>query len=216
MRTPDSEGVKTRLVESLPKENVARLYEAFVQDTLEKLDALSCDVKVISYLGESPSRDFFHSKIGEVKFLPQQGATLGERLKNYFVWSFSEGAAKSIVIGSDSPTLPMAYLREAFVLLDLYEVVIGPSLDGGYYLLGMRKFHPELFDNIPWGDEEVFQKTILQNRHLEGRIGLLGPWYDVDTPEALSLLKEHLEEMSRNAEEELPRRTYRVLSELEG
>ncbi|MBI4436271.1 MAG: TIGR04282 family arsenosugar biosynthesis glycosyltransferase [Candidatus Omnitrophica bacterium] len=215
MKTPDAEEVKTRLMRALPREDAVRLYKAFVEDILERLSDFSCDVKVISYLGVPPARDFFSSKVGEVKFWPQQGRDLGERMRNYFSWSFEQGARKSIVIGSDSPTLPTAYLEEAFALLDPYEVVIGPSIDGGYYLLGMRKLHPELFNDIPWGEEEVFQKTIFQNRHLEGSIGLLGPWYDVDTPEALVLLKGHLEYLYRHAERELPQRTYRILSELE-
>jgi len=214
MKSPDGEDAKTRLRASFSKEHVGRLYEAFVQDTLEKLIGFSCDVKIVCYLGNPPSQDLFSSQNHEVTFLPQCGSGFGERLKNYFEWSFSNGAGKSIVIGADSPTLPTIYLEEAFSLLDGYEVVIGPSLDGGYYLIGMRKPHPELFEHIRWGSASVFQETLFQNRHLEGKVAVLGPWYDVDTPEDLSLLKEHLHQMHENAEE-LPERTYRLLLKLE-
>ena len=214
MKSPDEEDVKTRLLARFSKEHVARFYEAFVQDTLEKLISFSCDVKVVCYLGNPPSEDLFSSKEHEVTFLPQCGPGFGERLQNYFDWSFENGAGKSIVIGADSPTLPMIYLEEAFSLLDAHEVVIGPSLDGGYYLIGMKTPHPELFEHIRWGNSSVLEETLFQSRGLKGQVALLGPWYDVDTPENLFLLKEHLHRMRQNAEV-LPEKTYRLLSELE-
>lgn len=205
-------GAKTRLRTHFSEEGVTRLYEAFVQDTFEKINRLPCDVKIISYLG-NPPRDLFLSGREALRLLPQQGSHLGERLKNYFEWSFSDGAGKSVVIGSDSPTLPTIYLEEAFFLLDAYEVVIGPSLDGGYYLIGMTKPHPELFDNISWGTSSVLEETLSQNHHLKDQTALLGPWYDIDTPADLFFLKQHLQKMRPDGKE-FPLRTHRVLSEL--
>lgn len=216
MKSPNTKEVKTRLLEALPEPRIARLYEAFVQDALDKIAAFSCDVKVVAYWGSPLPAECLPSVRGELKCYPQEGSDLGERMKNYFQWSFSQGAGKSIVIGSDSPTLPVSYLEEAFLLLDAYEVVIGPSLDGGYYLIGMNVFHPELFENISWGTEAVFQETIFHNRHLEGKWALLGPWYDVDTPESLMLLKTHLREMVPFQERGFPQRTFKILSEAEG
>lgn len=212
MKSPGS-GAKTRLRRCLSEANVVRLYEAFVEDTLEKLKACVCDVKVICYAGEPPPGGFSFSGDKGLRFVSQDGSHLGERLKNYFDWSFSQGAGKSIVIGSDSPTLPTCYLEQAFFLLGTYEVVIGPSLDGGYYLIGMSRPHPELFDNISWSTSSVLRETLSQNRHLQGKLGLLAPWYDVDTPEDLFFLKEHLQKMRVN-DEAFPERTFHILSEL--
>lgn len=207
--------LKTRLLAALSQKEVVSLYEAFVQDLVEKMTRFPCEVKVLCYLGAAPSRPLFPSGKKRFTLLPQQGSELGERMKHYFDWSFSQGAEKSVLIGSDSPTLPTSYLEEAFLLLDRYEVVIGPATDGGYYLIGMTKPHPEIFKNIPWGSDAVLEKTIFQNRHLEGKLALLGSWYDVDTVEDLRLLKQHLQQMRQSEKENLPRKTTRVLSGLE-
>lgn len=213
MKSPGADEVKTRLRPSLSREEVSRLYEAFVRDTLEKWMAFPCEVKVLCYLGDPPPRDLFPPGAGEVACWPQRGLDLGERMKDYFNRSFAEGATKSVVIGSDSPTLPLSRLHEAFSLLDRYGVVIGPSVDGGYYLIGMNQPHPELFDGIPWGRSDVLQKTVSLNRHLEGRWAFLDTWYDVDTPEGLTLLKQDLERMKRERDKGMPKRTAKFLLE---
>jgi len=214
MKSQGGGGVKTRLHPVLSKKDTTRLYDAFLQDTLTKLSVFACDVKVIAHAGELPQKNLFHLGEEGIKYWAQTGKTLGERLAHYFEWSFSEGARRSVVMGSDSPTLPLSYLKEAFLLLERYEVVIGPSLDGGYYLIGMTHSHPELFHQIPWSTGAVFQRTLSQNKHLEGKIGFLKPWYDVDVPEDLSLLKEDLNRMRGQKGDAFPHHTDRIVSTL--
>ena len=213
MKSPGTRAVKTRLQSAFSEESTHRLYGAFVEDTLEKISDFPCDVKVICTLGKPPPRNLFVPRHGEAAYWLQEGVDLGERLRHYFDRSFKEGAGKSVVIGSDSPTLPVSYLKEAFSLLDRKELVIGPSLDGGYYLIGMTSPHPELFNNISWGTGDVLERTIVQNPHLEGKWAFLDSWYDVDTAEDLLFLKTHLDRMKK-AGEDLPQRTSRILSKL--
>lgn len=211
MKSPESGMAKRRLRSVLSEEEVTRLCEAFAEDLLEKLVLLPCDKKVIAYAGEPPT---FIPTEGSWSLYPQTGEDLGERLQNYFRWSFTEGAAKSVVIGSDSPTLPRAYLEEAFALLGRYETVLGPSEDGGYYLIGMRRFNPTPFQEIPWGTERVFEETVKRVSLSSGPVGILDRWYDVDTPNDLKRLRRHLAQMEARNETEMPPRTHRVLSEM--
>jgi len=131
MKSPESGVAKRRLRSLLTEEEIRRLCEAFVEDLLERLSLFPCDKKVIAYAGSVPAL-IHHEGVSSLVPYAQSGEDLGERLLNYFQWSFSEGATKSVVIGSDSPTLPFRYLEEAFCLLDRYDTVVGPSEDGGY------------------------------------------------------------------------------------
>jgi rSAM/selenodomain-associated transferase 1 len=116
-------------------------------------------------------------------YRPQTGKNLGERLKNAFDNAFEEGFSKVVAIGSDSPDLPVHYLKESFEVLQAHDAVIGPANDGGYYLIGFSKegFIPEAFDNISWSTDSVFEQTVsILKRH--GRnVYLLPLWHDVDT-----------------------------------
>jgi len=209
MKSPQSGSGKRRLRPVLSEEEIVQLCEAFIEDLLEKLSAFPCDRKVVAYAGAVPS-----TVPGRLSFslYAQAEGDLGERLEDYFRWSFSEGATKSVVIGSDSPTLPFRYLEEAFGFLDRRDVVLGPSEDGGYYLVGMRRFLPSLFQGIPWGTEKVFAETM--KRLDPSAVGVLKRWYDVDTPQDLERLREELARMTKDRGEEIPRKTHRVLSEL--
>jgi hypothetical protein len=93
-----------------------------------------------------------------------------------------------VLCDSDSPTLPGRYIREAFLRLGKADVVIGPSNDGGYYLIGMRKFTPCLFSDIPWSSAHVTQRTVEAAERLDLSVSLLEPWYDVDTAADLDRL----------------------------
>lgn len=214
MKSPEAGMAKRRLRSVLSEKNVTRLYEAFVLDLLEKLTFFPCDKKVIAYAGELLG---LMQEAGTRSFslYGQSGEDLGKRLENYFRWSFSGGAEKSVVIGSDSPTLPLSYLQEAFDLLERYETVLGPSEDGGYYLIGMRRFNPILFQGIPWGSEKVFEETLQRARPFADRIGVLRRWYDVDTPSDLKRLRKDLTRMAEHRDAEIPSRTHQVLSTLE-
>jgi rSAM/selenodomain-associated transferase 1 len=141
-------------------------------------------------------------------YIPQVGADLGERLTSAARWARDQGYAKFLFVGSDSPTLPITYVELAFNLLESRDVVIGPSVDGGYYLIGFSArgaalIIPNLFEGIAWSTDVVFRQTLERVQSLNARLGLLPPWYDIDTPADVQLLRAHLLAM-RLAGEKIP------------
>jgi hypothetical protein len=131
-------------------------------------------------------------------YLPQKGNNLGQRMKHSFIDAFANNFERAIIIGSDSPDLPIDYINEAFSSLKTHDVVIGPCLDGGYYLIGFTQnsFLPRAFEGIHWSTETVFSETmnILSNENL--KIHILPKWSDVDT------LSDLIAFFKRNQEEE--------------
>jgi rSAM/selenodomain-associated transferase 1 len=160
------------------------LHLAFLQDTLEKVKLLNID-GYLYVVGESN----FHFE----NFFPifeQNGVDLGSRLLNAFELQFKR-YDRIVVIGTDSPDLPSECIQEAFESLQNHDAVIGPTDDGGYYLLGLSKMIPAVFENIPWSTNEVFQRTVDQ---LHGySFHVLKKHYDIDVIEDLLQLKTNLE-----------------------
>jgi rSAM/selenodomain-associated transferase 1 len=127
----------------------------------------------------------------------QAGADLGARMAAAIADELADGASAVVLVGTDSPTLPGAYLQRAAAWLgDDAEVVLGPAADGGYYLVGARRPLPQLFAaGISWGTPQVLPATLLRLRELAAagtRVALLPFFYDVDTPQDLWLLACHL------------------------
>ena len=124
---------------------------------------------------------------------PQSEGPLGARLRTFFEGEFSDGASKVVVLGTDSPTLDPSFVLSAFLCLDSKDVVLGPSTDGGYYLLGCRGFFtPSYSADIDWSTSRVLDQTA-QALSASGRsLALLPPWYDIDTPDDWRMLAGHL------------------------
>jgi len=158
------------------------LYKCFVEDILEKLKDLDYDILICYHPIEK--LEYFKRWIGKkYKYLPQNGEDLGERMKNCFKKGFNQGFEKLLVIGSDSPDLPNAIIKDAFRKLDVYDSVIGPCKDGGYYLLGFigNRFSQTIFNGIPWSTKEVFGKTMDLLKDMSFHVYVLPLWQDVDT-----------------------------------
>jgi len=132
------------------------------------------------------ARDFalIHS-LTDIQVGIQQGSGLGERMWNAFTDVWRQGD-RVVFLGSDSPSLPLSYIRLAFEALLDVSVVLGPVKDGGYFLIGLSSPHPELFRNISWGSSKVFQETL--DRLSDTPCKILPEWYDIDLPEDLSRL----------------------------
>ncbi|MBI1923688.1 glycosyltransferase [Candidatus Poribacteria bacterium] len=163
---------------------------------------------VIAYTPPN-SRSALQALIGQKAiYIPQVGADLGERLISAAQWACGQNYAKFLFVGSDSPTLPIQYVERALDLLDSRDVVIGPSMDGGYYLIGFSAGGaalaiPAIFEDITWSTDLVFRQTLEKVQSVNARLGLLPPWYDVDTFADLQLLRNHLFAM-RLAGEKIP------------
>ena len=113
---------------------------------------------------------------------PQRGATLGQRLEEAFGVAFTEGAQHVLAVGTDSPWIHARDLEGAFVALEQAEVVLGPSEDGGYYVIGLSRALPALFRHVAWGSSSVYAHTLEQARALGLVIQILPQGYDVDRP----------------------------------
>ena len=206
-RLPVPGAVKTRLQPVIGPEACARLYEAFLRDALDQYAALGPAVRL--YLAPAPEPVPPGLVPDGADVFTQQGADLGARMLRAFVETFGAGYARAVVVGTDHPTLPDAFVEIAFEALDEpLSVCIGPSDDGGYYLLGMNELYPQLFAGMTYSRPDVFDATVARAAQTSAGLTVLPPWYDVDTPADLRRLLADLDET--------PPHTRRVLQELAG
>ena len=218
-KNPIPNEVKTRLIPPLSPEQAATLYTAFLTDWCEALAELSDVDLVIAYTPKDAHPDL-QALIGDnAIYIPQIGAGLGERLTSATEWAVEHGWTKILLVGSDSPTLPISYISEALTLLDSRNIVIGPSTDGGYYLIGFSAAAstttvPHVFEEIAWSTADVFQQTVTRIRETEVTLGLLPPWYDIDTAENLAFLHAHISAMRLAGDTVQVVRTESLLTEL--
>jgi rSAM/selenodomain-associated transferase 1 len=126
--------------------------------------------------------------------MPQQGDGLGDKMAACFSQSFDLGYRRVLLTGSDLPTLPPDYLQQAVTLIakPQVDVVLGPSKDGGYYLIGLRQLHRALFDNMCWSTGTVLAETVQRAEANGLRVARLPRWYDIDTPADLKRLQTNL------------------------
>jgi uncharacterized protein len=181
--------VKLRLCKDLNENNVLDLYRCFVQDTLETIK--KTDIPFFICFHPPEEKQKFLDWLGPTyEYLPQQGQDLGERMKNSFTTVFTKGYQKAILLGSDSPDIPPEYITNARKILQTKDIVLGPTVDGGYYLIGFQTatFTPTVFDDIPWSTPQVLQKTLMKIRQENRSIGFLPVWSDIDTVSDLKTL----------------------------
>jgi len=199
-KAPVAGQVKTRVAAGTDAEFAARLAEAFVRDVLARYRTLGDERYVV--FAPAECRDWFAAASTDAYRLEPQGeGDLGARLMRFFERRAEEPTARVVALGTDSPSLPIAWVRQAFALLAERDVVLGPALDGGYYLIGMRGSFPRVLDIAEWGGPTVFAQTVRRVRESGLRLGLLPPWYDVDTVDDARFLAEHLMAMQVAAED---------------
>jgi len=177
--------VKTRLVPPLSHEDAARVARASLEDTA-RLIATQVPAPWTLFLDGEPDRATRQlAQETNLRIALQEGPELGARLKAAFQTLRAGGARRVLAIGSDSPTLDPERIREAFESLALCDLALGPTEDGGYYLIGASGQHESIFDGIPWGSAATAATTLERAR--EGALGvrLLAPWYDLDDAESL-------------------------------
>jgi rSAM/selenodomain-associated transferase 1 len=186
---PEPGGVKTRLARVIGPEVACRLYRAFLRDLAARLAALPCAVSWAYWPPASP----FPAMLPGARCRPQRGENLGERMATALAEEFLAATGPVLMIGVDAPHLPAAVLGEAAAALTGgADVVLGPALDGGYYLIGLRAPRPALFQGIPWSTPGVMQATLAAVHRLGLRPHLLPPSFDVDEPADLECLRDVL------------------------
>jgi rSAM/selenodomain-associated transferase 1 len=193
-KQPTPGQTKTRLCPPFTSAQAAELYTCFLQDTLDLIRATGIQ-GVIGYLPE-PAEVYFRQLAPDMYLTRQRGATLGERLDHLLTEALAYGARRAVVMDSDSPTLPVEYLSQAFESLAEADVVLGPTRDGGYYLIGMKQPHPDLLRRVQMSTPHVLADTLALAEAANLNVALLPPWYDVDTIADLHELDQELCQIS--------------------
>ena len=172
-------------------EQAAQLYECLLLDTLELARAVPRVERMVAYAPRDEQAYFAQLAPG-LELIPQIGEDLGERLDNALTHCFEHGYAWAVIMDSDSPTLPSAYLSRAFDELEDADVVLGPCEDGGYYLIGLTRPQPRLLREVQMSTPHVARDTLALAEAEGLRVALLPSWYDVDTREELERLRGEL------------------------
>jgi rSAM/selenodomain-associated transferase 1 len=182
VKFPEKGKAKQRLTVGLSDDIAVELYRNFVLDTLSMLEDVAFPFYICFY-PPADQKKFFTWLGTQHLFLPQEGGDIGERMRSCFQRAFALGFHRVVLIGSDSPDLPQGYLKGAFMGLQIKEVVLGPAVDGGYYLIGFRdtSFTGSVFEDIHWSTSSVFSETMMKLRKMNRTVYLLPPWSDVDT-----------------------------------
>ncbi len=189
-RVPQPGAVKTRLRPILSDDQCAELSACFLRDTIAKALRATSTV-IVAYSATGDGEAIFDLLPESTTCIKQTGRDLGERIAAAISFAESDGCGPIIVIGTDSPTLPVELLATSLQQFEKpsTELVIGPTDDGGYYLVGVKQNIPQIFEEIPWSSDRVYSTT-LQQAEKAGLRGIeeLPKWYDVDTPDDLRRL----------------------------
>jgi len=210
---------KQRLRRSLPGAQVTRLASAFLRDTLA-LAAMLEDVVVKLAFSPRSSEPKFSGYLKEFALevphglVRQRGRALGARLEAAFKDAFAEGAHRVIAIGTDSPSMPAETIRAGFRLLKECDCVLGPALDGGYYLIGLSQQCPHVFRGIEWCSQSVYRDTVDIIRRRGAAYRELPVWYDVDAAEDLEFLVRDINQFRLSGDEHRARHTEDVLAKI--
>jgi hypothetical protein len=188
-KQPERGKVKTRIAAVLGDDQAAEVCRCALDDTLALALSIADVAHVLSY---APPTDhghgYFKQAAPEFVLIPQQGATLGERISGTLA-ALLEDHSSVVLIGSDSPDLPAEFITRAFeILRGPTDVVLGPANDGGYYLLGVRSMQPILFERIHWSTAVVAQQTRARAAEAGLQMEDLPPWHDLDTVADLQAL----------------------------
>lgn len=211
VRSPVAGEVKSRLAPDLSPDEARELYLAFLADLVARL-AGSKHRPIVFLAGErTPELDSLLDSRWPVE--PQTEGTLGDRLVAAFAHLLTGPTDRAVIIGSDSPDVPLPFLKRAFQVLKHKDVVLGPATDGGYYLVGLRRPAPRLFDGIHWGSSTVFDETLDVIEREQLTLSVLPPWHDVDDAAALRFFAA-LQRARRLARGERLRHVERMLASL--
>ncbi len=188
-KAPLAGSAKTRLVPPLSGHEAADLYRGFLLDTLDLADSLEWEsTSLVHPRGDGPVLAALLGR-SRVQLLEQRTTGLGDALAYAFAHHFAQGFDTAILIGSDNPTLPAAPVQAACQHLQAgADLTIGPTLDGGYYLIGMRRAHLGVFADIEWSSPRVYGQTLERAQALGLEVRAVDEWYDVDEPADLERL----------------------------
>ena len=196
-RYPEAGRTKTRLIPALGACGATRLHKLLTEKTAIQANILAekYGVETVVYYSGG-NKEKMTSWLGPLTFVPQVDGDLGLRMQAAFTHAFAEGVEKAVLIGSDIPSISADLLADAFAALQTAQVAIGPSLDGGYYLIGMRtdaaeKLYPVLFERMVWSTAMVFALTCERLGKTAIEVAVMPTLQDIDTPEDLAFAGTH-------------------------
>jgi len=192
VKAPTPGTVKTRLSPPLPPAEAAQLAAAFARDTAFGMRQIA---DVLAAYAPSDGRAALEMLLpAGLWWAAQRGENLGARLEAALADARAHGFGPLLVVGTDSPTVPLAFVSEALFILrsKQADVVLGPTDDGGYYLVGLRQPAPGLFESVAWSTPLAYAHTAANAARLGLRLHVLPPWYDIDTPDDLARLRREL------------------------
>src|SRR3990170_1417796 len=193
LKAPVEGEVKTRLIQPLTPKEAAILYKAFIKDTFSRLSKLT-DLALYAFFTPFDKKAYIVDIIPqEISLIPQKDGDLGERIYGVFECLFNSGHKRAVVMGSDSPDIPLEYIESSFSMLKESQgsLVLGPATDGGYYLVAMDRLIKTPFEGIGWSTKTVLEDTI-KNVAASGIIvKLLPEWHDIDRPEDLCFIEDN-------------------------
>ncbi len=190
-KAPRPGEVKTRLAPSLSPKGVAAFYCCLLGDTLALAQSLG-DVEVAIMCPDSDVSELAQLTGNEATVVAQKGDGLAAGLTSVFAHFAERHHRRTIAFNSDSPHLPRSTLEDAFETLLAQDVVVGPTHDGGYYLVGAKAFYPTLFARDGMGTRSALERLLSRARALDLSVGLTSPFYDIDVVEDLTRLAEEL------------------------
>jgi rSAM/selenodomain-associated transferase 1 len=205
-KAPRPGAVKTRLTPSLSPEAVTAFYRCLLEDTLALARSVSLslslslhDVKVAIMCPGSDVEELAHLAGHDVGVVAQTGEGLAAGLTSVFAYFAGGQQYRTIAFNSDSPHLPRSVLEGAFEMLALHDVVVGPTHDGGYYLVGAKTVHPTLFAGDGMGTSSALERLLSRAQALKLSVGFAPPFYDIDVVEDLTRLAEELRSVPERA-----------------
>jgi rSAM/selenodomain-associated transferase 1 len=202
-------------MDSIGPRAAADLYRCFALDTLAGARAQQSHAEVIVAAAEPDDLasvgDMLRDADLDAGLVVQSGRDLGRRIANVVEDALQQGHPRVVVTGSDAPSLPASRVRAALDLSGERDLVLGPCLDGGYYLVGLRSPIPEIFEGIPWSSDSVLVDSVRRARARGHSVALLDPWYDIDTASDLRFLRAHLTAISMSGDPVPCPRTWKYL-----
>jgi hypothetical protein len=186
---------KTRMCPPLSPQEAADLSEALLLDTIALVSHLTGIDLALAIT--PPSSQAFFSRVTPpgTRLLPVEGENIGACLVQALGALLNLGYRKVMALNADSPSLPVEFIVQAADLLDQADLVLGPGEDGGYYLLGMKRLHAGVFDEIAWSSPRVLDQTLQRSHALGLMVAMTPPWYDIDTAAELKRLDKDLREL---------------------
>lgn len=180
VKMPEAGRVKTRLQPELSPEQSLTLYTAMVEDLVRRLSEGPWDLWI--WFAPPEAEVALRGWLGAaLRYAPQSGGDLGGRMTGAFAGCAARGYRRTVIVGSDLPELDASRVGEAFEALSRHDLVLGPSEDGGYYLIGRTGADPDLFAGVAWSTASVFERTAANARQAGFTLAELAPARDIDT-----------------------------------